>query len=939
LNWSGLFRSTGFQITVFACCMALSFWSVVAFNGALHGEFFLVGDLYLMTVLACFWWRWTGLVAASLSSAVVVAVHLGYSPGVVAAEEWVKWAFLSFTGGVVSIISTSLRITLERLASSEQRWRTLGESLPMGIALFDRSGAVISANQGGNADGSDRSCLDLTRVASARYLEDRATRIEESGTGFTESREENAPDGSAIFVEDRYLPAVRGNGEDRFIALSVDVTETVMTERRIQALVAATSRMGVEFLPGVLVEIAAILELRCAFVAQHAPDQTGAMRTIALTVDGMPAAERVFDFACLPYSTSEEMELCLIRQGVRRQVADSSPFADVASEGFISAPLRSGNGALLGVMAGFSDRPIANAKKAGGLFILFARIIAIELEQHHTMNELKRSDENFRHLARNIDEAYWIWDIGKERMAFVSFAFAGIWGRSVDGFMRDHRTMLDAVRPADREQVKPLFAASADVTGVNLRTKILRPDGRVRWVWLRSYPVSDNSGRVTRIIGCASDITEQQEMTDRIARSEERFRSIIGNIQSGFLLVDDEGAVTMSNKAAAHQIGCEEGAVLEGRRLDDVLPGAMELLRRTEPGEQQVVSLSLPDGEMRTIGFTASRESSGGWIMILRDLTRQIEAEDRRRRAEELSVFGAVAARLSHDIKNSLMTILTGLHMVRIDTKNGSVHEVLDDITHEIEIMSGTAASILDTARIRPLSPRPTTLAGLVADLSRTLQPMAAANQVTLRVEKREEITLVVDEPEFRKAIGNLLINAIEAGGRESSVEISFDFLDGGKISRLFPGFTGRVAEITIRDDGPGIPADAVARIFKPFYTTKPKGTGLGLPIALEVVEAHGGTLELSMMRGRGTTATILMPVVDVRPCHEAVGGDQCGDCRVKSLGSGFCCWAVVGKETRITSGSWLKRCQRCDYFLARNLSPFRRHDPSLYEGGPTCRV
>jgi hypothetical protein len=115
-----------------------------------------------------------------------------------------------------------------------------------------------------------------------------------------------------------------------------------------------------------------------------------------------------------------------------------------------------------------------------------------------------------------------------------------------------------------------------------------------------------------------------------------------------------------------------------------------------------------------------------------------------------------------------------------------------------------------------------------------------------------------------------------------------------------------------------------VTSVFRPFVTTKKKSLGLGLSVARDIVEYHGGVISFASRISGATVLEILLPAVDLPRCRNMSNTHHvrnCPACEVQSGGNSHFCWAVKGREHRIKTGSWLSECLGCEYFKSRNLS------------------
>jgi PAS domain S-box-containing protein len=142
--------------------------------------------------------------------------------------------------------------------------------------------------------------------------------------------------------------------------------------------------------------------------------------------------------------------------------------------------------------------------------------------------ELRASEERFRQLAENINEVFWMTDIAKREMVYISPAYETIWGRSRESLHAAPQSWLEAIHPDDRERVR-LAAFTTQAAGeYDEQYRIVRPTGEVRWIRDRAYPVHDESGQIYRIVGIAEDITERKRLEKEILDISDRERHRIG---------------------------------------------------------------------------------------------------------------------------------------------------------------------------------------------------------------------------------------------------------------------------------------------------------------------------------------------------------------------------------------------------------------------------
>src|SRR6266542_4867687 len=270
------------------------------------------------------------------------------------------------------------------------------------------------------------------------------------------------------------------------------------------------------------------------------------------------------------------------------------------------------------------------------------------------------------------------------------------------------------------------------------------------------------------------------------------------------------------------------------------------------------------------VPFLNSEGKPYQYVAIRHDITQRKLAEEQLlqqaaelQRAAQISIVGELAAGLAHEIKNPLAGIQGGVDiLIRRRDKNDPEREALEDMRHEVERIDSTARALLDRARPRLVSVRAASLTDIVGravNLARGQLMNAAAHgqRVNLEFEPpADPIIIPIDPAQVEDAVLNLIINAIEAADGDGQVLISIARSQNDRAADFEDE-----AIVEVSDNGRGISEEDLTRIFNPFFTTRPGGTGLGLPAVRRIARAHGGNIEVRSALGEGSTFTLHLPV------------------------------------------------------------------------------
>ena len=346
-----------------------------------------------------------------------------------------------------------------------------------------------------------------------------------------------------------------------------------------------------------------------------------------------------------------------------------------------------------------------------------------------------------------------------------------------------------------------------------------------------------------------------RELTRQLAESlDERRRlgdllcSVLESISAGVVVVEREGLIVAFNRAAERMTSFRREEV-EGKPFGLLFPERW--LR-----EGRVLEERWGQKWIRVVPSPLKGEAARGWVLVLEDVTELKKWQQQAMRNEGLSAMGEVAAQVAHEIRNPLGVIKLFASLLRKEFDgDGRRGELLEHILIGVKEIEGVLGNLL--LFVRPQAPvfRTIDLRAPLREVLSFVAPLLEENGIRM-VERisRSPLEIEGDGELLKQVFYNVVLNAVQAMPEGGTLRVS--------TTRRRSRIKGqRMVEVAVADSGVGIPPEDLQRIFSPFFTTKERGTGLGLTVVHRIVEIHGGLVEVESEVGKGTTFRISIPL------------------------------------------------------------------------------
>jgi two-component system sensor kinase FixL len=411
----------------------------------------------------------------------------------------------------------------------------------------------------------------------------------------------------------------------------------------------------------------------------------------------------------------------------------------------------------------------------------------------------------------------------------------------------------------DRYLERYLTTGEARIIGIGREVVGRRRDGTV-------FPVHLSVGEMLvggerKFTGMLHDLTARVELEERLRASEGRWRSIVQSAVDGIVVIDAYGRIEAFNAAAERLFGYSEQEVL-GQNVNILMPQPYRdehdryLARYLATGVKKIIGTGREVAGQRRDGTTFPLHLSVGEITvggepkftgIVHDLSARVAMEVQLREQTALARLGEMAAVIAHEVKNPLAGIRGAIQVIGNRLPDDARERAtVKEIIARIDALNDLMKDLLLFARPPKPRPTPVDLLPLVSSTADLLAQDPALKDI--RVDVEGSAPPILGDPEMLRIVfHNLLVNCAHAMQGRGTIRVGIGTLD-------------TTCQIAFADSGPGIPPEIRDKVFTAFFTTKARGSGLGLATAKRFVDAHRGHIEIDCPPGGGTVVTVQLP-------------------------------------------------------------------------------
>ncbi len=502
---------------------------------------------------------------------------------------------------------------------------------------------------------------------------------------------------------------------------------------------------------------------------------------------------------------------------------------------------------------------------------------------HTDISESKRMEEALKEREKQLAESQRIAHIGSWQhnqtngQVIWSDELFRLFGLDPKKDTANFTMFLNMIHPVDRSALKKAIEEAVLRKPFIIDYRFILRDGTTRILHSQGELIHDDTGTQTILSGTCQDITERKQAEEKILQSEKFIRSILDTVDEGFIVVDQDYRIQTANKTYCKQVGGSDGEII-GQHCYKVSHRSNRPCY--EEGEDcaphQAFETGTPYSTVHrhkdsngNILFVETRafpikDSSGAVISVIEtinNITERYLLEEERLKTQKLESIGTLAGGIAHDFNNLLQGVFGYISLAKMTAKNPvkstaaleqaeqALHQSVN-LTTQLLTFSKGGTPVKKQVDLRPI-------------IENSAKFTLSGSRSGLRMNLPEDLWQAeADGGQLGQVIQNIVLNADQAMPVGGTVKVTAANIAKGDASLPLGLTQADYVMIAIRDTGVGIPEQYLNKIFDPYFTTKEKGSGLGLATSYSIVRNHGGMIDVKTKPGIGTTITIYLPAI-----------------------------------------------------------------------------
>ncbi|GAA0367944.1 PAS domain-containing sensor histidine kinase [Bacillus horti] len=390
--------------------------------------------------------------------------------------------------------------------------------------------------------------------------------------------------------------------------------------------------------------------------------------------------------------------------------------------------------------------------------------------------------------------------------------------------------------------------------------EVITRGAEAKTIEITKVPIYHAPDQHENILVIGKDITERKRVEDELRMIKDQLENFISTSADAILFYDIDGTIRRVNNAFEQMYGWTADEIV-GMRTRVTVPlecrkESRDLYFKLKNGEQIIGHETVrqrKDGTRFHVSVTFSpiKNRKGEVVSvsgIIRDITERKKSEELLRKSDMLSVIGQMAAGVAHEIRNPLTSLKGFVQLIQLEQSYNPKY--INIILSELDRINTIVNEFMVLAKPQVVSFEQRNLNKLVLDVVTILETQAILHNCEIITKfSKQDALLMCEENQLKQVFINVIKNSIEAMPKGGKITITIDQPDEQNIS------------VEVTDEGNGIPAERIKRLGEPFYTTKEKGTGLGLMVSYKIIRAHQGHMDIKSVISRGTTVLITLPI------------------------------------------------------------------------------